>query len=44
MSIGKMFFSAVVAEGSVAALMQKGPVEHLFKAARSRSTTSSATS
>jgi replicative DNA helicase len=27
-----MFISAVIAEGSVAALLQKGPVDHLFKA------------
>ena len=27
-----MFLSAVLAEGSVAALLQKGPVDHLFKA------------
>ena len=32
MSIGKKFLSAVIAEGSVAALLQKGPVDHLFKA------------
>src|SRR5262245_64845982 len=32
MSAGKMFLSAVIAEGSVAALLQKGPIEHLFKA------------
>jgi hypothetical protein len=30
--LGKMFLSAVIAEGSVAALLQKGPIGHLFKA------------
>lgn len=32
MSIGKMFMSALIAEGSVAALLQYGDIDHLFKA------------
>ncbi len=32
MSIGKMFLSAVIAEGSVGALLEYGRIEHLFKA------------
>src|SRR5262245_43817965 len=32
MSLGKKFLSAVLAESSVTALLQHGPIEHLFKA------------
>lgn len=32
MSLGKQFLSAVIAEGSVAGLLQYGPIDHLFKA------------
>lgn len=32
MSLGKMFLSAVLAEGSVSGLLQHGPMDHLFKA------------